>query len=223
MKIIITGATGMIGEGVLRACLDINQVTEILSVSRKALSFSHPKLKEYVVTDFLKIDLNDPKLKGYDACFFCAGISSVGISADQYYKITYETTLHFAQALNPNPNMIFIYVSGGGTDSSEKGWQHWARVKGKTENDLQKLGFRQSFGYRIGFVKPHPQQISVHKYYSYIKPLFPVIKNIFPFMYNDMNEVAQSMIYLVNHEYTKTVIQVKDIHILHQKFQELKH
>ena len=147
MRIIITGSTGMIGEGVLLECIENPAIEEILSVSRKPAGIKHPKLKEYIVPDFLALKESDERLKGYDACFFCAGVSSVGMKEDVYKQITYDTTIHFAECLNPNPGMTFIYVSGGGTDSSEKGRLTWARIKGKTENDLMKMPFKNVFGY----------------------------------------------------------------------------
>ena len=211
MKVIITGTTGMIGEGVLIESLTHPSITEVLSVSRKPTGKSHPKLKEYIVPDFLTLKEDDEKLQGYDACFFCAGVSSVGKKEAEYTKITYDTTLHFAKALNPNPAMSFIYVSGGGTDSTEKGRMMWARVKGKTENDLMKLPFKQSFGYRIGFVKPAVGQVHALKYYPYISWLFPVIRILFPFMYSTMKQVTQSMVYVTQNGYKQNVIYVKDI------------
>ena len=177
MKVIITGTTGMIGEGILLECLDLPQITEVLSVSRKPTGLVHPKLKEYIVADFLSLQQNDEKLKGYDACFYCAGVSSAGIKETEYTRISYDTTLHFAKCLNPNPKISFIYVSGGGTDSTEKGRMMWARIKGKTENDLMKLPFKQAFGYRIGFVIATEGQKRVLKYYKYISWLFPSYKN----------------------------------------------
>jgi hypothetical protein len=185
-----------------------------LSVSRKSCGVTHSKLKEYIVSDFLSIELNDEKLKGYDACFFCAGISSVGISEEDYRRITYDTTLHFAKACNPNPNMSFIYVSGGGTDSSEKGHMAWARIKGKTENDLMKLPFKQAFGYRIGFMIASPGQKRVLKYYNYFSWLVPVLKLVTPNMISTMREVALSMVYASQNGYPKNVIEVKDIKIM---------
>ncbi len=214
MKIIITGSTGMIGEGILLSCLDDPTITQILSVSRKPCEIKHPKLTEYLVSDFLEIDLNDPMLKGYDACFFCAGISSVGVDPETYKRITYDTTLHFASALQPKEPMTFIYVSGGGTDSSEKGKMAWARVKGKTENDLMKLGFRQSFGFRIGIVQPtHPQK-QVLPYYKYMNWMIPILKVIAPNMVNTMDQVARAMVKLAQTTYPNSVIHVKDIHQL---------
>jgi len=217
MKVIITGTTGMIGEGVLLECLAHPEITQVLSVSRKPTGITHAKLSEYLVADFLSLPVNDPKLMGYDACFFCAGISSVGVSAEDYKRMTYDTTLAFAKATNPNPQMSFVYVSGGGTDSSEKGRMQWARVKGKTENDLMKLPFRQAFGFRIGFVQANPQQKHVLSYYKYITWLLPLIKLLLPSMINTMSQVTNAMIQVSQNGYPKNVIHVKDITILSNK------
>lgn len=202
----------MIGEGVLIECLNNSEITEVLSVSRKPTGKAHPKLKEYIAPDFLSIPENDERLKGYDACFYCAGVSAVGMKEEQYRQITYDTTMHFAKALDPNPEMSFVYVSGGGTDSTEKGRMMWARVKGKTENDLAKLPFKQVFGFRIGFVKPAAEQQNVLSYYKYFAWLIPVIKTIAPNMYSTMKEVAQAMIYVAKNGYHRNVIYIKDIH-----------
>lgn len=211
MRVIITGTTGMIGEGVLIECLANPLIKEVLSVSRKPTGKKHPKLKEYIVADFLSLKEDDEKLKGYDACFYCAGVSASGITEEEYRKISYDTTLHFAKALNPNPKMSFVYVSGGGTDSTEKGWMAWARIKGKTENDLAKLPFKQAFGFRIGFVKPAFGQQHVLSYYKYVAWLFPIIRTFFPFMYSTMKQVTDAMIYLSKNGYERNVIYVKDI------------
>lgn len=218
MKVIITGTTGMVGEGVLLKCLNIPQIKEILSVSRKPCGVTHPKLKEYIVKDFLSLDLKDEQLKGYDACFFCAGVSSVGMSEEKYRQITYDTTLHFAKTLHPNPQMSFIYVSGGGTDSSEKGRMAWARIKGKTENDLMKLPFKQAFGYRIGFLIAAEGQKRVLKYYRYVNWLIPVMKVLTPNIISSMEEVALSMVYAAQNGYKRNVIYVKDIKTMSKQF-----
>ena len=213
MRVIITGTTGMIGEGVLLECLKMPEITEILSVSRKPTGKSHPKLKEHLVADFLALAPNDPALLGYDACFFCAGISSIGVSETDYERFTYDTTMTFARAVGPNPSMSFVYVSGGGTDSTEKGRLHWARVKGKTENDLMKLGFRQAFGFRIGMVEPADGQQHVLKLYTYLSWLMPIIR-LFPSMYNTMAEVAHAMYRVCLNGYEQNIIHVRDIHQL---------
>ena len=131
---------------------------------------------------------------------------------EDYRRITYDTTLHFAKALHPNAKMSFVYVSGGGTDSTEKGRMMWARVKGNTENDLAKLPFKQVFGFRIGFVKAAAGQQHVLSYYKYFAWLIPIIKTIAPNIYSTMKEVAQAMIYFSKNGYSRNVIYVKDIH-----------
>lgn len=214
MKVIITGTTGMVGEGVMLHCLSRPDITEVLSVSRKPTGMNHPKLKEYLVPDFMSLTPGDEKLKGYDACFFCAGVSSVGMKEDEYRRITYDTTLHFAQALQPTAGMAFVYVSGGGTDSTEKGRMMWARVKGKTENDLMKLPFRQVFAFRPGFMKAIPGQVRVLPMYKYVAWLFPVLRKVSPNIVNTLEEVGQAMLYAAQHGYEKNVVEVKDIYIL---------
>ncbi len=217
MNIIITGTTGMVGEGILIECLNQPQVTKILSVSRKPTGLQHPKMKEYIVPDFLALRVNDENLKGYDACFFCAGVSSVGMREEEYRRITYDTTMNFAKALNPDQQMSFVYVSGGGTDSTEKGRLAWARIKGKTENDLMKLPFKQSFGFRIGLLIPSPGQKRVLKYYKYVSWMLPVIKLTIPNAVSTMNQVALAMIYVSQHGYRNNVIYVKDIRVIAEK------
>lgn len=212
MKVIIAGTTGMIGEGVLLECLANPIIKEILSISRKQTGREHPKLKEYIVTDFLSLKDDDMILKGYDACFYCVGISSVGKTEEEYSRVIYDTTLHFAKALGPNPKMSFVFVSGIGTDSTEKGRMMWARVKGRTENALARLPFKQAFGFRICLVKPAIGQHHVLNSYKYISWLFPVIKKLLPSTYNTMKQVADAMIYAAQNGYERNVIHVKDIH-----------
>uniref|UniRef100_A0AAU6WN82 NAD-dependent epimerase/dehydratase family protein n=1 Tax=Chryseobacterium endophyticum TaxID=1854762 RepID=A0AAU6WN82_9FLAO len=179
IKIILTGATGMVGEGVLMECLENPNVSEILSVSRKPSGKRHAKLKEYIVSDFLKIDPNDENFRDYHAVFFCAGISSVGMSEEEYTRITYHTTLHFAKAvLSRNPDMVFNYVSGAYTDKTESGKMMWARVKGRTENTLRKLGFRAVYNFRPGFMKPVEGQENVKWFF---KPFIWIFSSCIPF------------------------------------------
>lgn len=214
MKVIITGTTGMVGEGVLLECLSDPKVEEVLSVSRRPAGIKHPKLKEYIVKDFYALSENDGILKGYDACFYCAGISSVGFKEEEYKRITYDITLNFAKAINPKHQTTFIYVSGSGTDSTEKGKIMWARVKGKTENDLMKLPFKQVFAFRPGFMEPTIGQKNVIKFYKYVSWLTPVIKLLIPNILSTMKQVGQAMIYATKAGYEKNVIEVKDIKVL---------
>jgi uncharacterized protein YbjT (DUF2867 family) len=168
IKIILTGATGMVGEGVLMECLENPNISEILSVSRKPSGKKHAKLKEYIVSDFLKIDLNDENFKGYDAVFFCAGISSVGMSEEEYTKLPMIQRFILQSSTHQNPDMVFNYVSGAHTDKTESGKMMWARVKGRTENALRKLGFRAAYNFRPGFMKPVEGQENVKWFF---KPL----------------------------------------------------
>ncbi|MCF8448188.1 MAG: NAD-dependent epimerase/dehydratase family protein, partial [Bacteroidia bacterium] len=153
MKVIITGATGMVGEGILLACLENPTITEIVMINRRTFPLQNPKLKELIVSDFMKLENYSADFKEYDACFFCAGISSIGLKEPEYTHITYDITLNVAKVLaDLNPKMVFTYVSGALTDSSEKGKSMWARVKGKTENDLMKLPFKGVYNFRPGFM-----------------------------------------------------------------------
>ena len=209
MNIILTGATGMVGEGVLLECLDNSAVTSVLSVSRKPYGLQHPKLKELIVPDFLKIGNYAHQLTGYDACFFCAGISSVGLNEEKYTKITYDTTLAFAKTvLAQNPNLVFTYVSGRSTDSSEKGRIMWARVKGKTENDLIKLGFKGMYNFRPALMIPVPGQKSIG---SFQKILFHIFKYAFAKTSIPLKDVGKAMIHAVERGYSKQVLEVEDI------------
>jgi len=199
----------MVGEGILMECLENANVSEILSVGRKTSGKKHAKLKEYIIPDFLKIDLHDENLKGYDAVFFCAGISSVGMKEEEYTKITYDTTLHFAKAvLSQNPNMVFNYVSGVGTDKTESGKMMWARVKGKTENTLKKLGFRGEYNFRPGFMKPVEGQENIKWFF---KPLIWIFPRILPSKSLTLHEVGRAMINAVQKGYPTSVLEIKDI------------
>jgi uncharacterized protein YbjT (DUF2867 family) len=216
MKIILTGATGMIGEGILIECLKDPRVSEILSVSRRPSGKTHLKLKEYIVPEFLDLPENDNKLVGYDACFFCAGVSSVGMEKPLYEKLTYDTTMAFAKAIGRQPQLSFVYVSGSGTDRTEKGRLHWARIKGKVENDLSKMDFKQAFGFRIGMMIPAEDQQFVLKYYNYLGWMSPFFKLVFPNMISTMRQVANAMIRVCTEGYNSDIIYVKNIRKLDQ-------
>jgi hypothetical protein len=214
-KVIITGATGMVGEGVLIECLAHPQISEVLSVSRRSNGMSHPKLKEYLVPDFLSLEDDDINIKGYDACFFCAGVSSVGMKEAEYSNMTYDTTTHFAKvSLHQNPQMIFVYVSGAGTDSSEKGRLMWARVKGKTENALQKMPFKKVYNFRPGFMKLTPGQKNAVKLYKYLGWMFPFFKLVFPNSTSTLKQVGLAMINCLIIGSDKQILEVKDINKL---------
>ena len=212
MRVILTGATGMIGEGVLLECLQNSEVSEVLSISRKTNAYVHPKMKEYLVEDFLSLRSTDEALKGYDACFFCAGKSSAGMNEADYTKITYDITIHFAEVLKQiNPDITFNFVSGAFTDNTEKGKVMWARVKGKTENALTKI-FKNSkaFYFRPALMKPTEGQRHLYGYNRIAhKILFPVMRIFYPSC--TIREIGKAMIYTATKNSSKKVLEVKDI------------
>jgi len=212
MKVIITGATGMAGEGVLFECLENNAIKEVLIINRRHYDIQHPKLKELLIADFMKLDGFEDQLTDYDACFYCAGISSVGMKEEQYHFITYDTTLAFAEKLlQLNPAMVFNFVSGGHTDSTEKGKVMWARVKGKTENALMKLPFKAQYNFRPGFMKPFKQQKNVKAIFKSLIFLFPLL---LPRQSLTLKQVGKAMINAVEKGYSKQVLEISDIKIL---------
>jgi hypothetical protein len=215
IKVIITGATGMVGEGVLHECIQHEGIEEILIIGRKSCGFSNPKLKEIIHKDFYDISLIKNELSGYDACFFCLGTTSVGKTESEYYKMTYTLTMHFAENISSvNSGMTFCYISGSGTDSSEKGKIMWARIKGKTENDLMKLPFKHVYAFRPGFMKPTKGLKNTLSMYKYFGWLYPVIKALLPNYVSTLQELGLSMINSALKGYDKPVLEVKDIIIL---------
>ncbi|MBB5439564.1 uncharacterized protein YbjT (DUF2867 family) [Pedobacter sp. AK017] len=209
MKVILTGATGMVGEGVLLECLENPAVSKVLMVNRKASPVAHPKLEELIVPDFTKPEPYASSLSGYDACFYCAGISSIGMNEEQYTHITYDTTLAFANKLAAlNPGMVFTFVSGSSTDSSENGKVMWARVKGKTENALMKLPFKGAYNFRPGLMKPFKGQKNVK---AILKPIILIFPLLFPKQCLTLKQVGQAMINAVLKGYTKQILEIADI------------
>ncbi|HEY4155612.1 MAG TPA: epimerase [Puia sp.] len=215
IRVILTGATGMVGEGVLHECLLSPAVEAVLLVSRKTIGIRHPKLREILHSDFFDLVSIQSELSGYNACFFCLGVSSVGISKESYEKLTYDLTLGFAGVLaRQNPGMVFCYVSGAGTDSTEKGRVNWARVKGKTENDLQKLPFREVYNFRPGIIKPTKGLKNTLPFYKWMGWLLPLIAVVFPNYLTSLADIGQAMIRVVTRGYSKKTIEVPDIRIL---------
>ena len=212
IKVIITGATGMVGEGVLHECLHHPAVSSILVINRKPCGVVHSKIKEIIHADFYNLSSIESHLKGYNACFFCLGTSSVGMNEAEYTKVTYTLTMHVAETLcKLNPDMTFCFVSGASTDSTEKGRLMWARVKGKTENDLMKLPFKRVYNFRPGFMQPTPGLKNVLPAYKYFTWLYPVLRPIFPNYMSTLAAIGLAMIHSVNRGYGKQVLEVKDI------------
>jgi hypothetical protein len=205
----------MVGEGVLYECLLSPHVEKVLVVGRRSCSVHHTKLTEIVHKDFFDLSSIESQLAGYNACFFCLGVSSVGMKKPDYERMTYDLTMNFANTLaKVDPGMSFCYISGAGTDSTEKGRSHWARVKGKTENDLQTLGFRQTFLFRPGILKPTPGLNNTLGFYKWAGWLIPVFELLAPNHITSLAQLGKSMIHAVKNGYEKNVIEVKDIKLL---------
>lgn len=215
LKVIITGATGMVGEGVLHECLNHDDVENILVINRRPCGVTHPKLKEIIHDNFFDISPIEDQLINHNACFFCLGVSSVGMKEPEFYRLTYALTLHVAQTLSTlNPSMVFCYISGAGTDSSEKGRMMWARVKGKTENDLMKLPFKKVYNFRPGILQPTKGLKNTLSFYKYFGWLLPIIKLLSPNRLSTLRQLGIAMINIACVGYKKQIIEVKDIHVL---------
>ena len=211
ISVMVTGVTGMVGEGVLLECLRNTQVDSVLAVCRQALDLAHPKLKVFVAPDFLKIDAATAPLTGYDACFYCAGVSSNGVTEADYTRITYDTTLHFATvALQANPHIVFNFVSGHLADSSEQGRVMWARIKGKTENALLKMFDKKEYNFRPALMRPVPGQQHFYGYNKWThKILYPLLSLVFPAC--SIQQITQAMINATLRGYEKPILEVREI------------
>lgn len=219
MKVILFGASGMIGQGVLRECVDDARVAEVLAIVRRPIDVDDAKVRELVHDDFFDYSAIEDRLRGYDACFFCLGVSSAGMSEDEYRRLTYDLTMAAAEVLlRASPEIVLCYVSGAGTDSTEKGRSMWARVKGKTENDLLKLPFRAAFMVRPGYVQPGKGVRSktglYQLFYTILGPLYPVWKALFPGIVTTTANVGRAMIRAAREGYERRVLEVRDINAL---------
>ena len=211
IKAIITGTTGMVGEGVLHECLNHPDVESVLVINRRTSNVTHPKLKEIIHDNFYDLSKIEDQLKDFNACFFCLGTTSVRKSEELYAKITYDLTKTFADTLvKLNPEMIFCYVSGSGTDSTEKGKIMWARVKGKTENYLINL-FSKAYMFRPALILPTKGLKNALTPYKILFPLLPVVKLLFPNYVCSLREIGLAMINCVTGGYEKNVLEVEDI------------
>jgi len=209
----------MVGQGVLRECLRDPQVTTVLSISRSATGQHHPKLRELIHSDFLDFSAIEDELSGFDACFFCLGVSSAGIKEQDYRRLTYDFTMAAARPLaRLNPGMTFVYVSGMGTDGSERGRTMWARVKGQTENALLALPFKAAYMFRPGVIVPlHGIKSKTRLYrvfYALTGPLLPLLEAAFPKYVTTTERVGRAMIDVARHGATRRVLENSDINVV---------
>jgi uncharacterized protein YbjT (DUF2867 family) len=216
MNVILLGATGMVGQGMLRECLLDPDVESVLTIGRSATSQQHEKLHEIVLNDLASLSSVEERLSGCDACFFCLGVSSVGMSEDDYRRITYDLTLSVARTLiKLNPAMTFVYVSGAGTDSTEHGRVMWARVKGKTENALLAMPFKAAYMFRPGYIQPlHGVRTKTRWYgaiYAVVAPLYPVLKTLFPRSVTTTEQLGRAMLSVAKNGAPKRVLESSDI------------
>lgn len=212
IRVIIFGATGMVGEGVLHEALLHRDVESVLVIGRRPCGVKHPKLGELIHQDFFNLSTIEQHLKGFDACFFCLGVSSLGIKETEYTRLTYDLTMHAATMLSKlNPGMTFCYVSGAGTDSSEKGRIMWARVKGKTENDLMKLPFKSVFAFRPGFIKPTKGLKNAFAIAKIVGLLYPVLRILFAPYVCTLHELGLAMIEAATKGYPTQIVANTDI------------
>jgi uncharacterized protein YbjT (DUF2867 family) len=218
MKVIVFGATGMVGRGVLRECLLDDGVTEVLTVGRTPSQQGHPKLREVLHDDFSDLSAIEKEFDGYDACFFCLGVSSVGMEPAEYERITYGYTVAAAEPVaRLNPELVFIYVSGQGTDSSERGRSRWARVKGRTENAVMAL-LPHGYAFRPGFIQPmHGEASKVGWYaalYTAVKPLYPVLRRMLPGSMTTTEQLGRAMLAVARTRPEQRILASREINAL---------
>ena len=216
MNVILFGATGMVGQGVLRECLLDPDVEGVLSIGRAETGQHHEKLRELVHRDFSDFSTVSGELRGYDACFFCLGVSSAGMKEEDYRRVTLDFTVAAARAVaEKNPSMIFVYVSGAGTDSTERGRSMWARVKGRTENTLLQMPFRAAYMFRPGFIQPLHGVTSkttlYRAFYAVTTPLFPIFRALAPKVVTTTEQIGRAMLQVAKHGAPKRVLESADI------------
>ena len=216
MRVILFGATGMVGQGVLRECLLDPDVESVLAIGRSKTGQRQEKLHEIVRAELADLSAIEGQLSGYDGCFFCLGVSSVGMDEQTYYRLTYELTTSIAATLAKlNPGMTFIYVSGTGTDSSESGRSMWAQVKGKTENALLRMPFKAAYMFRPGYIQPlHGIRTKTRWYgamYAAMAPLYPLWKLLFPKYVTTTECVGRAMLKVAKQGAAKRVLETSDI------------
>ena len=219
MRVLLFGATGMVGQGVLRECLRDPGIEHVVTIGRSATGARHDKLRELVVLDVADLTGLESQLGAFDACFFCLGVSSAGMSEERYTRLTHDLTLRVAQTLvRLNPDMTFVYVSGTGTDSTERGRTMWARVKGRTENALLRLPFRAAYMFRPGFIQPlHGIRSKTPLYralYALTTPIMPIVSRVFPNVVTTTEQVGRAMIAVARNGFPRPLVEQSDINTL---------
>jgi uncharacterized protein YbjT (DUF2867 family) len=212
IKAVLFGATGMVGEGVLHEALNHPDVDSVLVIGRRPSGVKHHKLREILHSNFFDYTVLENDLRDFNACFFCLGVTSIGKNEEEYRRLTYDLTLAAATTLSRlNADMVFCYVSGAGTDSTEQGRSMWARVKGKTENDLMKLPFKATYAFRPGFIKPIPGLRNAFLFARVLAPFYPVWKLAFRKYVCTLQDVGLSMIQAAVSGYPKRILECDDI------------
>lgn len=216
MNVLIFGATGMVGQGALHECLAASDVRRVLVVGRTPVAHTHPKLQQLTLQDLLSLASSDRQLQGFDACLYCLGVSSSGMTEEAYRRSTHELTMHVASVLAKlNPEMTFIYVSGAGADSSERGSSMWARVKGKTENDLKRLPFRSVYLFRPAVIQPlrgiQSKTASYRTFYRLANPFLSLLRSISPDMVLTIDDIGRAMLQAVRESAGRVVVERKGI------------
>ncbi len=224
MRVILFGATGMIGQGVLRECLIAPDVDQVLSVARSPTGKTHPKLRELTPPDFFDFSAVEHELRGFDACFFCLGITSAGMSEADYRRVTYDIAVAAASTLvRLNPGMTFVFVSGAGADSTERGRLMWARVKGQTENAILELPFRCAAVFRPGVILPTHGAASrttwVRVTYNITRPLWPILRALFPRHVTTTEQLGLAMLKIARQGAPKQILEMPDILVISRKSQ----
>lgn len=219
MNVLLFGATGMVGQGVLRECLLDPRVERVLSVGRSTTGKQHPKLREIAHADLLDLSPLEPDLTNLDACFFCLGVTSAGLSEEAYSRVTYDITMSVANTLvKLNPGMTFVFVSGAGTDSTERGKIMWARVKGKAENALLRMPFKAAYMFRPGVIQPVHGEVSRTKayrvLYTVMRLYLPLLKRLLPRYLTTTEQIAKAMINVAERGAPKKVLESEDINRL---------
>jgi hypothetical protein len=215
INVIIFGATGMVGEGVVHCSIVDPAVDSILIVGRRTSNVVHPKVSELVHGNFFDYSSIESELTGYDSCFFCLGVTSIGKSEEEYRRLTYDLTMAAAATLSRvNRDMVFCYVSGAGTDSSEGGKSMWARIKGKTENDLMRLPFKSVYAFRPGYIKPIPGLKNAQWFAKALSPLYPILKLFFRKYVCTLEDLGRAMIRASSFGYRKRILECEDITLL---------